>query len=127
MIGRPRVIAVAFILLVTLLAPVAGVAADRYVLDWDSGAGKSYVIPAAEIVGFVGALNAFDRLAIDDDTYGTDGHSIWKNLHTAPEFDKDPFSINQIGHPYQGSIYYGFARSADCLTSGIDGMGRSTS
>jgi hypothetical protein len=25
--------------------------------------------------------------------------------------DKDPFSINQIGHPYQGSVYYGFARS----------------
>jgi hypothetical protein len=27
-------------------------------------------------------------------------------------YDKDPFSVNQIGHPYQGSIYYGFARSA---------------
>jgi Domain of unknown function (DUF3943) len=111
-IGRPRVIAVAFILFVTPLAPAAGMAADRYVLDWDSGTGKSYVIPAAEIVGFVAALNAFDRLAIDEDTYGIDGHSIWKNLHTAPEFDKDPFSINQIGHPYQGSIYYGLGRSA---------------
>ena len=26
--------------------------------------------------------------------------------------DRDPFSINQLGHPYQGNIYYGFARSA---------------
>jgi len=34
------------------------------VLDWDSGTGKSYVIPAAEIVGFIAALNAFNR--IDD-------------------------------------------------------------
>jgi len=100
---------------VSLVTPRAVWSAERangYVLDWDSGTGKSYVIPAAEIVGFVGALNAFNRLVIDEDTYGTDGHSIWENLHTAPEFDNDPFHVNQIGHPYQGSIYYGLARSA---------------
>ena len=99
----------------SLVTPRAVWSAERangYVLDWDSGTGKSYVIPAAEIVGFVGALNAFNRLVIDEDTYGTDGHSIWENLHTAPEFDNDPFHVNQIGHPYQGSIYYGLARSA---------------
>ena len=39
---------------------------------------------------------------------GTRSGKIW----TAPEFDKDPFNVNQIGHPYQGGIYYGFARSA---------------
>ena len=26
--------------------------------------------------------------------------------------DSDPFNINQFGHPYQGSMYHGFARSA---------------
>ena len=26
--------------------------------------------------------------------------------------DRDPFAINQFGHPYQGSMYHGFARSA---------------
>jgi hypothetical protein len=103
------------VLSAALLAPGAGTAEERkggYVLDWDSGTGKSYVIPAAEVVGFIGALNAFNRLVVDSDTYGTDGHSIWKNLTSAPEFDKDPFSINQLGHPYQGNLYYGFARSA---------------
>ena len=65
MIGRSRIIAVAIVVFVTLLAPAAGTAGERYVLDWDSGTGKSYVIAAAEIVGFAGALNAFDRLAID--------------------------------------------------------------
>ncbi|MEO8079003.1 MAG: DUF3943 domain-containing protein, partial [Caldimonas sp.] len=25
--------------------------------------------------------------------------------------DRDPFNVNQLGHPYQGSMYYGFARS----------------
>src|SRR5204863_513106 len=114
-LARHRVLALAAIVFVSLVTPRAVWSAERangYVLDWDSGTGKSYVIPAAEIVGFVGALNAFNRLVIDEDTYGTDGHSIWENLHTAPEFDNDPFHVNQIGHPYQGSIYYGLARSA---------------
>src|SRR5262249_17495162 len=66
-IDRPRAVAIAAVLIVGLVMPVAGAAQERkgYVLDWDSGTGKSYVIPAAEILGFVGALNAFDRLVID--------------------------------------------------------------
>src|SRR5919109_486235 len=112
---RRIIVALAALVFVSLITPRAVWSAERasgYVLDWDSGTGKSYVIPAAEIVGFIGALNAFNRLVIDEDTYGTDGHSIWENLHTAPVFDNDPFHVNQIGHPYQGSIYYGLARSA---------------
>ena len=114
MIARQRrAMAVAVVVLVALALPVTVAAEERkgYVLDWDSGTGKSYVIPAAEIVGFIGALNAFDRLVFDAE-FKTDGHSIWKNLRTVPQYDKDPFSVNQIGHPYQGSIYYGLARSA---------------
>jgi len=113
-IDRAHAAALATALLTVLITPGVGAAQERkgYVLDWDSGTGKSYVIPAAEIVGFIGALNAFNRLFVDSDTYGTDGHSIWENLHTAPQFDTDPFTINQLGHPYQGSYYYGFARSA---------------
>jgi uncharacterized protein DUF3943 len=106
---------VASALVVVLLAPP--VAADEparatRILDWDTGTGKSYWIPALEIGGFVFALNQFDRHAFDKETYDTDGHTFWKNLRTTPVYDQDPFSVNQIGHPYQGSIYYGFARSA---------------
>ena len=81
-------------------------------LSWETGEGHSYFIPAFEIGAFVGALNAFNRLFVDPDTYGTDWQSIKKNFTTHEVIDDDPFSINQIGHPYQGSIYYGFARSA---------------
>jgi len=82
-------------------------------LDWESGANKSYFIPALEIPTFVFLLNQFDRhFAPDSHDYDTDWHTIWRNLRTAPEYDKDPFSVNQIGHPYQGSVYYGLARSA---------------
>src|SRR5438067_1508125 len=81
-------------------------------LSWETGEGHSYFIPAFEIGAFVGALNAFNRLFVDPDTYGTDWQSIKKNFTTHEVIDDDPFSINQNGHPYQGSIYYGFARSA---------------
>jgi hypothetical protein len=82
------------------------------VLDWDTGANKSYLIPALEIPAFILALNVFNRNVLDSKDYDSDGNTIWKNLRTAPGLDHDPFKINQIGHPYQGSIYYGFARSS---------------
>jgi uncharacterized protein DUF3943 len=83
------------------------------VLDWESGANKSYLIPALEIPAFIFGLNQFNRHFLDD-AHDYDSHwdSIWRNLRTAPDFDTDPFDVNQIGHPYQGGIYYGFARSA---------------
>lgn len=79
----------------------------------EEAAGTSYVLPALEIGGFIVGLNQFDRHFVDPKRdYDTDFDSIWENLRTAPVYDKDPFSVNQIGHPYQGSMYYGFARSA---------------
>jgi hypothetical protein len=103
------------VLALTLVVPGAGFAeepAPAKTLSWETGEGHSYYIPALEIAGFIAALNVFNRFVFDPDVYGTDLHSIRKNLTTAEVIDSDPFSVNQIGHPYQGSIYYGFARSA---------------
>lgn len=101
---------------VGVLAPAAGAADEpgrAPVLDWDTGAGKSYWIPALEIGGFIFGLNQFNRHLVSPmDDYESDDDSIGRNLRTTPVYDKDPFSVNQIGHPYQGSIYYGLARSA---------------
>jgi hypothetical protein len=83
------------------------------VLNWETGDNRSYVIPALEVPAFLFGLNQFNRRALEDsDDYDTDADAIWRNLRTAPKFDRDPFSINQLGHPYQGSIYHGAARSA---------------
>jgi hypothetical protein len=82
------------------------------ILDWQTGAGKSYLIPALEVPGFVFGLNQLNRNIYDSTDYDTDGESIWKNLRTAPVYDKDPFSVNQLAHPYVGGLYHGFARSA---------------
>src|SRR5213594_779708 len=93
-------------------AGFAGEPAPSPVLSWETGEGKSYFIPALEVPAFILGLHLFNRFLTDSNDYNTDGHSIWKNLTGPTVIDKDPFSVNQIGHPYQGSIYYGLARSA---------------
>ena len=71
---------------------------------------KSYVIPALEIVGFDVLVNLANRPFSDD--YDVSFSSIRRNLRSSWVVDRDPFTTNQLGHPYQGSMYHGFARSA---------------
>ena len=89
------------------------------VLSWDTGAGKSYLIPALEIPGVIFALNGLGRLFFGNEVedgkkvYSTNPSTFWENLvHGRWRYDKDPFYVNQIMHPYKGSVYHGFARSA---------------
>ncbi len=84
----------------------------RYV---ETEGGKSYLLPAEEIVGFEILLNRYDYYFLDKQVYGVSAHSMWKNLDGKWVIDTDPFSVNQFMHPYQGSIFFGFARS-----SGLD-------
>lgn len=77
----------------------------------DVDARKSYWIPAGEIFGFDFLLNQFNRHFISDD-YKSTWSSIKHNAGTSWHTDTDPFTVNQLGHPYQGSMYYGFARSS---------------
>jgi hypothetical protein len=74
---------------------------------------KNYVLPAVEIVGFSFLLNLYNRhLADDADDYKSTISTIRHNLHSSWVVDSDPFRTNQLGHPYLGSMYHGFARSA---------------
>ena len=74
-------------------------------------ASKSYAIPAAEIVGFDVLVNLANRYTTGD-PYHSNLASIRHNLHHKWVVDNDPFKVNQFWHPYQGSMYHGFARSA---------------
>src|SRR5512140_31516 len=82
-------------------------------LNWETGAGKSYVIPATELIGYLLLLNQFDRHFVEPNSvYRTGTKSFWKNLTDSKwVVDQDPFGTNQFLHPYGGSIYYGLARS----------------
>lgn len=72
---------------------------------------KSYLTPALEIVTFDALLNIFDRLVLGDE-YKSNLTTIRRNLRGPWVIEGDPYALNQFGHPYQGSVYHGFARSA---------------
>lgn len=75
--------------------------------------GKSYSIPALEIVGFEILVNRFNYyFSSNKHEYAVNWSSVKKNLDSGWGTDSDPFKTNQLGHPYQGSMYHGFARSA---------------
>lgn len=83
------------------------------ILDWGTGEGRSYWIPAADIVAFDLLLNLFDRAYFKDSKdFDVTWDSIEDNATGGWVYDDDGFTVNQIGHPYQGSMYHGFARSA---------------
>ncbi len=81
-------------------------------LSWETGAGKSYWIPALEIIAFDTLLNVFNRNYFGCCDYDTNWSTIKRNLRSSWVTENDPFQVNQLGHPYQGSMYHGFARSA---------------
>ena len=73
---------------------------------------RDYALPALEILGFDFLLNRFNHAFSGSRDYDVSGASIRRNLRSSWVTDRDPFHINQFGHPYQGSMYHGFARSA---------------
>ncbi|WP_309683246.1 DUF3943 domain-containing protein [Polaromonas sp.] len=74
---------------------------------------RSKALPALEIIGFDFLLNRINRhYGSSRDDYDVSVGSIRRNLRSGWGVDDDPFRINQLGHPYQGSMYHGFARSA---------------
>jgi hypothetical protein len=108
-------------LLITTPPPPPNV--RKPVLAWGEGNGKSYSIPAFEILGFEALLNGYGRIVYPDlvDAEYSEGHKVfsstpstaWRHLTKGPwGFDGDSFQVNQIQHPYQGAVYQGFARSA---------------
>ena len=87
-------------------------------LSWETGAGKSYLVPALEVPSFLILLNLFDRVAYSGDVqngkkvYDSNLETTWEHLRRQNwVYDNDPFNVNQMGHPYQGATMYGLARS----------------
>ena len=81
--------------------------------QWGIGEGKSYWVPIGDILLFDFLLNQFDRRFIEPkEDYASDWESTEDNFHGSWVYDSDEFDVNQFGHPYQGSLYHGFARSA---------------
>lgn len=72
---------------------------------------RRYDIPLYSIAVFNVLLHGFNRLMFGGD-FDTDLSTIGDNLRARWQEDRSTFAVNQLGHPYQGGIYHGFARSA---------------
>ena len=77
----------------------------------EDGPHKSYVLPVVEIVAMDAVVNLGGRLLLEPATFEVTPQSIRRNLRGRWVVDDDPFEINQVGHPYQGAMYHGIARS----------------
>ncbi len=94
-------------------APTAFAAGEpEPIYGWGVGRGKSWWIPAAEIVGFDYFLNRYNHYVVDESVYGSPTSNFSENIKQRWIVDTDPFAINQFAHPYQGSMYQGFARAS---------------
>jgi hypothetical protein len=72
-----------------------------------------YRLPALEILGFQFLVNRTNRyFGTGREDYRVNLSTIRDNLKSSWGTDKDPFETNQLGHPVQGAMYHGFARSA---------------
>jgi hypothetical protein len=90
-----------------------GPTSPNRVLPGEAPRRKNYLIPALEIPLFQLTLNGADRVIYGNDDYGSTLHSTWRHASKGPwVVDQDDFAVNQLGHPYQGSMYYGFARAS---------------
>ena len=99
--------------LIAQLSPAIAPISKTAVLDWETGANKSYVIPALEIPSFLVVLNLYDRRVYGRDVYGSTTRTTWDHFRKESwEYDDDPFNVNQFSHPYLGATMHGFARSA---------------
>jgi hypothetical protein len=79
----------------------------------ESSIRPNYFVPLADIVIFDAGVNRFGYYFGQRQDFLVDGKTIRRNWHTSAwVFDNDPFSVNQFLHPYQGSMYHGFSRSA---------------
>jgi hypothetical protein len=72
----------------------------------------NFLVPALEVPVINIGIWAFARYALDADYARISPASMRSNLTGRWVIDEDGFEVNQLGHPYQGSMSFAGARSA---------------
>jgi hypothetical protein len=80
-------------------------------MGFGSGAPPSYGLAVAEILANEAFVNSFDRFVSNKYWAYIDLDSWKANLEGPWVFDRDPYLVNEIGHPAQGSFYFSVGRS----------------
>lgn len=78
-------------------------------LTLEENENKSYLLPISQILGINGFIAGYNRFVRDVDYGKISFSSIEYNLKNSWVWDDDNFAVNQIGHPYQGGLYYSLA------------------
>ena len=80
---------------------------------------KNYLYPLIGVLGINATMAGFNRYIANMDYAYINSCSIKKNFDVGFVWDDNNFPINQIGHPYQGGMYYAMAKyhGHDYLTS----------
>ena len=71
---------------------------------------RSLAMPLVDVLWLNVMYNSLNR-ANGDDTADLDPHVWWQNMKSGFEWDKNPWPVNQVGHPYQGSNYFNGGRA----------------
>jgi len=71
-----------------------------------------YAVALTEALGTNVFFNAFDRFVLREDYAQTSLSTMETNLESPWVFDEDGFMVNEIGHPYHGSLYFAACRSS---------------
>jgi hypothetical protein len=73
----------------------------------------NYFVPLFDIAAFDFGVNRFGYYFGQRADFVVSETTIRRNLRASSwVFENDPFTVNQFLHPYQGSMYHGFSRSA---------------
>jgi hypothetical protein len=109
MLFARRAPVIIFLVAVLLLFPLPCLQSQEKAED---AGRKAYFLPALGINIFSNvALNLADRYILREDYAQISLDSIQHNFRSPWEWDSSSHIINQLGHPYQGSIYHAAARA----------------
>ena len=72
---------------------------------------KNFGLAAAEVAASNLILFSVHRYVKKDGAYGIGPQSWWQNIKRGPEWDGNPFAVNQFSHPFNGGYYFSTARS----------------
>ena len=77
----------------------------------ESASVKDVVISAGDVCLVNMIFNSCARIVLEEEYSQTTLSTMKDNLKSRWVWDKDGYFMNQFGHPYQGSLYYGAGRS----------------
>lgn len=109
MLNKPWIAAAMMLLSPFIFNPTTAAADEPIAIAEPEG--WDYLIPVGSLMGTNMAFWVANRYVLDADYAYISATTMADNFREGFEWDSDLFSINQVGHPYQGGLYHAGARA----------------